>query len=128
MQLRIDPELKALIPPLSPEERSQLEQNLLNEGCRDPLVLWGDTLLDGHNRYEICQEHGLDFDTIAVDLPDLDAAKDWMDANQLGRRNLSPVQMSLLRGRIYNRSKKPSCGREGRSFWRDQNEPPQKNL
>ena len=31
---------------------------------------------------------------------------DWMDANQLGRRNLTPDQRSILRGRRYNRTKK----------------------
>ncbi len=32
------------------------------------------------------------------------------DANQLGRRNLSPDQYSLLRGRRYNRTKKQHGG------------------
>jgi len=31
---------------------------------------------------------------------------DWIDRNQLGRRNLTPDQMSLIRGRMYNRTKK----------------------
>lgn len=47
--------------------------------------------------------------------PDKAAALDWMDANQLGRRNLSPEQMSLLRGRIYNRSKKTVPNESGRN-------------
>ena len=52
--IQIDSELRALIPPLSSEERSQLEVNLVAEGCRDPLVVWKGhhILLDGHNRYE----------------------------------------------------------------------------
>ena len=36
----IDSEFQALIPPLSAEERAQLEANLLADGCRDPLVVW----------------------------------------------------------------------------------------
>lgn len=39
-QIIVDPEFKALIPPLSAEERAQLEANLLADGCRDPLVVW----------------------------------------------------------------------------------------
>ncbi len=35
-----------------------------------------------------------------------EAVADWMETNQLGRRNLSPDQRSLLRGRIYNRTKR----------------------
>ena len=39
-QIIVDPEFKALIPPLSAEERAQLEANLIADGCRDPLVVW----------------------------------------------------------------------------------------
>jgi hypothetical protein len=37
---------------------------------------------------------------------DREAVMDWMDANQLGRRNLSPDAFRLLLGRRYNRTKK----------------------
>jgi 16S rRNA G966 N2-methylase RsmD len=40
MDIRIDKEFQALIPPLAAEERKQLEENILAEGCRDPLVVW----------------------------------------------------------------------------------------
>ncbi len=41
---------------------------------------------------------------------------DWMDANQLGRRNLTPDQRSILRGRRYNRTKKATGGRADRQL------------
>ena len=63
-------------------------------------------VIDGHNRLEICKRHDIPFDTVEVDLPDREAAMDWMDANQLGRRNLTPDQRSFMRGRRYNRTKK----------------------
>src|SRR5262245_33582433 len=49
-RIRVDPEFAALIPPLSAEERQRLELSLLEEGCRDPLIVWKDhdILLDGH--------------------------------------------------------------------------------
>jgi DNA-binding cell septation regulator SpoVG len=47
----IDNEFKSIIPPLNDEERKELEKSILAYGCRDALVLWGDTLVDGHNRY-----------------------------------------------------------------------------
>lgn len=28
-------------------------------GCRDPLVLWNNTIIDGRHRYAICQKHGI---------------------------------------------------------------------
>jgi hypothetical protein len=108
----IDPQLRELIPPLRDEERQALEENIRRDGCRDPLVVWRghDILLDGHHRYEICQQHGIDFAVTEVELADREAAADWIDANQLGRRNLTPDQAALLRGRRYNRLKKPRGG------------------
>jgi phage N-6-adenine-methyltransferase len=102
----IDPEFQALIPPLSPEEREQLEQNLKRDGCRDPLVAWDGILLDGHNRLEICGRLGIGYRVVEMEFDGREAAKDWMDSNQLGRRNLSPDAFRLLLGRRYNRRKK----------------------
>ena len=39
-QLIIDPEFESLVPPLSQEEYSQLEANILRDGCRDPITIW----------------------------------------------------------------------------------------
>lgn len=92
----IDEQFRSCIPTLSKEEFSQLERNVLTDGCRDPLVVWNGTLLDGHNRYEICKEHGIEFQTVSIDLPDRDAAKAWMIRNQFGRRNISAYQRAKL--------------------------------
>ena len=103
----IDPEFKSLIPPLSSEERAQLEENLLKEGCRDPLIVWrGDNiLLDGHNRFSICNQHDIPFYTVGIDLKDRQAAIFWIITNQLGRRNLNNYAISYFRGRLYNQLK-----------------------
>jgi hypothetical protein len=45
-------------------------------------------------------------DTVELEFLTRDDAADWIDANQLGRRNLTPDQFTLLLGRRYNRSKK----------------------
>ncbi len=104
----IDDEFQSLIPPLTDEELSGLEENLLRDGCIDPLIVWAEQciLLDGHNRKAICDRYGIDYELHTVSLPDRAAAADWIDTHQLGRRNLSPEQMSLLRGRRYNRTKR----------------------
>ena len=107
-QPTIDEEFRSLIPPLTAEERATLEENLLRDGCLEPLIVWAEqyVLLDGHHRKEICDEHGIHYEIREISLPDRGAAADWIDAHQLGRRNLTPEQMSLLRGRRYNRLKK----------------------
>ena len=89
-QMIIDDHFRSLIPPLSAEEKAQLEENIKAEGCRDTLITWQGILLDGHNRFEICQRLSIPFRTMEIDLPDRDAAEDWIDKNQLGRRNLTP--------------------------------------
>lgn len=106
MSLLIHPRFQALIPPLTFEELAQLEDNLRRDGCRDPLVVWDNVILDGHNRYEICTRLGLEFQTVSMNFASHDAAADWIDANQLGRRNLTPDAAALLRGRRYNRIKR----------------------
>jgi len=95
-QLNINPELQRLIPPLTQEEFSQLTANVLAEGIRDPIITWNGTIVDGHNRYQIAQEHGLEYDTSKMYFKSLDECKEWMILNQFGRRNLSNYQRSLL--------------------------------
>jgi hypothetical protein len=106
--LTVDPKFKNLIPALSEEEYSQLEANCLADGILDPIKVWsnGSVIVDGHNRYRIAQQHGLEFNVHSLDFRDRESAENWIDENQLGRRNLAPDAISLLRGRIYNRSKK----------------------
>lgn len=94
MEIRED--FKSLIPPLGPDEFLQLEQNCVRDGIRDPLITWGDVLIDGHNRYEIAKKHNLEYKTISMDFPDETAAKMWVIQNQLGRRNLPPYDRSVL--------------------------------
>lgn len=96
MQITIKPEFRDLIPELSDDELSQLEANILQEGIRDPLVLWGDILIDGHHRYEIAQRHGLKFQTVQRQFDNEDAAQQWIILNQFGRRNLSAYDRSIL--------------------------------
>lgn len=100
-ELHIDDELKAWIDPLSPEEYAQLEANILAEGCRDPIVVWGGYILDGHNRYEICTRHNVKFSTVEKSgLVTKDDALVWMAQNQLGKRNLSDFTRVALALRL----------------------------
>lgn len=105
--IQIDTEFETLIPPLHPEELALLEQSLLDEGCRDPLTVWGDLLIDGHNRYRICQRHGIPFDTVQHDFDSRVTAILWIIRNQLGRRNLTDYE----RGRLALRGKEALAAR-----------------
>lgn len=114
MKIKIDPEFQQQIPPASPEELAELEASILEHGIRDPLVIWTEEgiLLDGHNRFKIAMKHALKFSTVEYSFPDRTAAADFIDRNQLGRRNLTPDQISLIRGRRYERNKQPRGGQK----------------
>jgi len=98
MNPKIDPEFKGLIPVLSNDERALLEENLVKDGCRDPLVVWAgeNILLDGHTRLEVCTRRGIEFKVVEIELPDRETAEAWIIRNQLGRRNLPPFVRAEL--------------------------------
>lgn len=110
MNITIDPEFRDLLPKPSAEERAHLERSLIHEGCRDPLVVWNGILLDGHNRYEICQREKLVFKTREVQLADRQCAELWIIANQLGRRNLHPNHYAYYLGKRYEVEKRANGG------------------
>lgn len=100
MTLTIDNEFKNLIPPLTPDERKGLEESILSEGCRDSLIAWHGILVDGHNRYEICEKYGLPFSVTETDFESRDAVIEWIIKNQFGRRNLPLYERARLALRL----------------------------
>ncbi|MBS6850761.1 MAG: hypothetical protein KH194_07045 [Clostridiales bacterium] len=105
--LTIDPEFEAKCPPLTEDELSQLEENILEEGLvLMPLIVWNDTIVDGHNRYRIAQAHpGIEFRTHEKQFNNRYEALSWICKNQLGRRNLTPQQKKYLIGQRYKAEK-----------------------
>jgi len=92
VSLLIDNDFRALIPPLSPEEYSELEQSLISEGNRVPIDTWNGYIVDGHNRYDICHNHKIPLKPPnQLNLKYRDDVKIWIIDNQLARRNLVPA-------------------------------------
>lgn len=117
--LSIDAEFKTLIPPLSPEEYAGLEASIVAEGCRDAIVTWNGTIVDGHNRYEICQRHGIAFRAEEREFSDRDAAIVWIIENQLARRNISAyarVRLELIKEPIISSRAREKQEREGKDL------------
>jgi hypothetical protein len=115
MNITVNQELLAYIDPLTTDEHDALERSLLAEGCRDALVLWGDVLVDGHNRYGICREHGIPFNTVQNTLfQTMEDVHLWMIEQHLGRRSLSDFQRGVLalrkKGILADRVKKTPEG------------------
>jgi len=96
----IDSDLQSWILPLKQEEYAQLEKSILEDGCRDALIVWNDTIIDGHNRYAICMAHDIPFRTVEKSFDNKDDVKIWMVYNQIARRNLNAFQTGELGERI----------------------------
>ena len=107
INLKIDPEFQSQIPPLTDDEYKQLEENILKEGkLISPLIVWGNTLIDGHNRYAILQKHPeIYFSTMPLPFESREEVLAWICKNQLGRRNLTPEQKYYLMGKQYEAEK-----------------------
>ena len=110
-ELKIDPELRDLLPPLTNEEFKKLEKNIIDNGFdrNFPIMEWNGFIADGHNRYSICKKHNIEpvVGTLAYETKD--DVMEWMLDIQLGRRNLSPIQRIAVAEKyrpIYERQAK----------------------
>lgn len=109
--LTIDPEFENLLPALTPEESAALEESLEREGCRDALIAWNDTLVDGHNRYKICNRRGFAYNVRQMEFDSREDVIIWICANQNARRNITPEQKAYLLGKRYEAERKKRSGR-----------------
>ncbi len=116
----IDPEFQSQIPALTKEEFRQLEENILSEGTvLSPLIVWGNILVDGHNRYQILRQHPeIPYTTRSISCT-CETREDvlaWICKHQLGRRNLTPEQKKFLIGKQYHSEKSTRGGNHGNQY------------
>ncbi|MCI7792608.1 MAG: hypothetical protein MR531_17880 [Lachnospiraceae bacterium] len=96
-EYKIDEELQQVMPKLSEEEYTELENSLLQDGFKgSPIIIWQDIIIDGHNRYEICKKHNIPYEVKELEFSSKEEVIQWMIRAQLGRRNLSPLQRIKL--------------------------------
>ena len=105
--LKVDPEFQGKIPPLTFEELNQLEANILRDGrIINPIIVWEELIVDGHNRFTIAKKHPeIPFTVHEKEFANRYEAIIWICKNQLGRRNLTPEQKSYLIGKQYEAEK-----------------------
>lgn len=91
------PEMEQLLPPLSGEQFSSLEQDILENGCYTPIIVNEKMIIiDGHNRFRICEKHDLPFQMLVFTFVDLLEAKQWALDTQKGRRNLDKWELGQI--------------------------------
>jgi hypothetical protein len=94
--LKIDPEFESMCRPLSEDEFACLESQLIVDGCMDAIKVWNGFIIDGHNRYKICNKHKIDYRIVNTSFDDRKSVLLWILDNQLGRRNLSDLDRVAL--------------------------------
>jgi hypothetical protein len=106
--IKIDPEFRDLLCPLSEYEEKALEGTLLAHGCLSPLIVEEKlgVLIDGHNRLRLCEMHGIPYEVKTLMLGGRESAEKWIIRNQLGRRNLTPERLEAYIEQIYRHAKK----------------------
>jgi hypothetical protein len=113
--IKIDPEFKELLCPLSEYEERALEGALLADGCLSPLIVEErlGVLIDGHNRLRLCEMHGIPYEVKTLSVGNRERVTKWIIANQLGRRNLTPERMEVYISQLYRAAKKSEGFRPG---------------
>ena len=112
----IDDEFRFLLPTLENKVYVELEEDIIQNGCRDALVLWNGILIDGYNRYSICFKHNIPFKTVDMEFSSREDVLIWIIKNQIMRRNLTPIQLTHFRGVHYRAEKKSRGGSKEKSI------------
>ena len=105
-EIIIDNEFLYLLPELDAQTYEMLEEDILQNGCQHPIVLWNNIIIDGHNRYSICKKHDLEFETVSKEFNSRYDVIIWIISTQISRRNLTPLQLSYFRGLHFNSEKR----------------------
>lgn len=95
-ELKINPRFEKFSPKKKQDEIDELRKSLKEKGYIGAAILtWHGYIVDGHNRYHMCKELGIEIDDDNIEEIDLgdDAeeidAMDWMLTHQLSSKNLS---------------------------------------
>jgi len=102
MELLINEKFKDLIPALTTDEFNFLSESIKKDGVREPILTWQGVIIDGHNRYAICQKHNIPFITKELEFADENDAVIFIIKNQLGRRNLTDFNRANLALQLEN--------------------------
>lgn len=104
-QLTVDKDLHDLLVFPGDEQRiKMLEGQIVEEGCRDPLVVWRETniIVDGNTRHDICLRNSIPFAVVFMHFDSKSEAMQWAKNNQNNRRNMTIPQSIEVQHKIEN--------------------------
>ncbi|MFA5365596.1 MAG: ParB N-terminal domain-containing protein [Candidatus Bathyarchaeia archaeon] len=95
--LKINPEYESLLPPLEKEEYEALKRSIQIDGQHFPITVNADMeVLDGHNRYKVCQELEIEPDFEVKQFEDKLSERMFVVEANLRRRQLNPLDAARL--------------------------------
>lgn len=100
--LNIDFEFVNLSPYMPQELYDSLEEDLVELGCREPLLIWNDYIIDGHYRYNLCHKRDIPFSVEKINFPSRDDAVVWICRKHLKKQYLTATNQRYLIGKYFN--------------------------
>lgn len=104
-KLKIDESFQALIYPIDKKSYDALEEDIFDNGCKNPIKIWNDTIIDGHKRYEICLKWELPFTTKSLIFNNATEVICWICKDQLTRTDLPDETRRYLIGKCFDSEK-----------------------
>lgn len=99
--LKIAPEFKSLMHPLSEREFLSLRESLLEGKAAYSIAAWNDYLIDGYERYIICRQENLPYHVHRIGFSCREHAITWICREQLKKENLPNERFRYLIGKRY---------------------------
>ena len=100
-KLKVERAFKNLIRPLRRQEYVRLENSIIANGCKEPIYVWGEYIIDGHSRYEICHKHGIPFEIEELAFESKEEVIVWICKRQLKRKTITEEARKFLIGMQY---------------------------
>ena len=100
-ELQTDPEFDELIQPREEKYLEELEENIFDHGCQEPVCVWNGIILDGRLRYKICTKWDIHFNIRRMMFESRDKAVSFICHEQLKRKDLTGEYKKYLIGRLF---------------------------
>lgn len=97
-----DQQFKRLSLPISAEELQELENDLLQNGCHDPIYVWHGFVVDGYKRYEICERNRITYEIQECDFETYEDAVLWLCRQKRQTTRPGCVAARYLNGKLCN--------------------------
>jgi len=119
MELKISKKFEEALRKLTDNELTDLEKDLLQNGCTDPIITCDGVIVDGHNRYSICTKHNIAFDVKEISSRSESDCMKFIRQKQRARRNLTLGELQTIAKAdedVVKKAAKKKQGNDGKSL------------